>query len=771
MAGLIAVLTNTAAAQTIAMHGTIPFEAARNIAIRRADAAMPLELEITLAVHNRAKLDHLLAEQQDPRSREYHKWLSPEQFRKRFGPSDADSKHLREWLVSRGFRVIDDSGEGFIRFSGTVAMAERAFATRIALFEDGSKFANIDEVQLPSQFNGLVADIVGLNNLGHLRPTVSAPRVLSALTTSAELQNVLGGIFSTTVSESADSVQPEHRESPLYDSTSWGLHFAPSDFYTFYDETPLLSVGINGGNNDCIAIFSESDTSSDFYSIFDNVFDLSPAGVTIDDIGTPPGQVLGAESELLLDIEWSHTVAPGAPITVYAADHGTGATDAVALSQAVGRAVSDNHCGTISISYDDCGDPESFYTNTMGDIFAQAASQGQSVFVSAGDNGSDDCQTGSQNVNELSTSPNVVSVGGTQFLPNYSSQGNDEGFVEELTWNDGNGEPAQESLGQGATGGGVSRFFSKPQFQQGVTPADGMRDIPDVAMLASDSEPGVFVEDDVRGQPGLEVFGGTSVGAPVWAGISKLVMQSNGGHRLGNLNPLIYQLASATNGVQIFRDVVSGNNAVDSQVSFEENVEVPGFSAGPGYDQVTGWGTVDIANFVKIAAGATPTPTPTGSPTPTSTPHPTPTPTNTPQRTATRTPTPTATVTATNTPIPTPTPTFVVEKLTLSTNSLSFGKTPLLSSKSRVVTIRNVGNAKTGKTVIIGTPRISGPGATAFSVTSDCQTPLAPKESCKLSVTFNPGQILSQQQATLTVISNTAGLPRTVTLQGSGRRK
>ena len=91
-------------------------------------------------------------------------------------------------------------------------------------------------------------------------------------------------------------------------------------------------------------------------------------------------------------------------------------------------------------------------------------------------------------------------------------------------------------------------------------------------------------------------------------------MQSNGGHRVGNLNLLIYPLANENTGVQIFRDVEIGNNAVDSQVSFQDNVEVPGFSAAQGYDQVTGWGTVDISNFVSAIIGGM-LPTPTATPT------------------------------------------------------------------------------------------------------------------------------------------------------------
>ena len=78
------------------MHGTIPFEASSKIAGARADAEMPLHLEVRLAIHNRAKLEELLAAQQNPASPEYHKWLTPAEFWKRFGPSDADAKSLSE---------------------------------------------------------------------------------------------------------------------------------------------------------------------------------------------------------------------------------------------------------------------------------------------------------------------------------------------------------------------------------------------------------------------------------------------------------------------------------------------------------------------------------------------------------------------------------------------------------------------------------------------------------------------------------------------------
>jgi hypothetical protein len=244
----------------------------------------------------------------------------------------------------------------------------------------------------------------------------------------------------------------------------------------------------------------------------------------------------------------------------------------------------------------------------------------------------------------MSADPNVTSVGGSQFHPVYDGAGNDVGSVAESAWND----PA------GAGGGGKSQLFSKPSYQNSVTPNDGGRDVPDVAYAASPYFPGFYWGDDVSGTAVMNCcIGGTSLAAPLWAGLAKLIAQKSG--RLGNMNPKIYQLGALNNAAQSgLRDVTSGNNNWNG---------VAGFPAVTGYDQATGWGTADMATFASAFAGAssgsTPTPTPTATPTPTSTPTSTPTPTVTPtaKPTPTPQPTPTPTPKPRHTPKPTPTPT------------------------------------------------------------------------------------------------------------------
>jgi len=223
----------------------------------------------------------------------------------------------------------------------------------------------------------------------------------------------------------------------------------------------------------------------------------------------------------------------------------------------------------------------------------------------------------SRNVSEMAANPNVIAVGGTQFTPVYSFS-SDFGNVPESAWDDSSG----------AGGGGKSKYFAKPSYQNSVTPNDSGRDVPDVSYGSSPYSPGFYWGDDSGGTAIIRCcIGGTSIAAPMWAGLSKLIAQAGGG-RLGNMNPRIYQLGALHNASQSgLRDATSGNNNYNG---------VTGFSAASGYDQATGWGTADMATLVTAYSGTNPTSTAT--PTASSTPTPTPTPTAKP--TATPTPAP-----------------------------------------------------------------------------------------------------------------------------------
>jgi pseudomonalisin len=643
----VLIAAGPAIAQTVPLAGNHPTEVEKWRPVGWADPDQTLVMRVRFATHHRRALEKLLAEQQDPKSARYHHWLKPAEFADRFGPRPSDIKRVQEWLELNGFQILSTNAAGrYTEFSGPEWMVERGFHTGIATFADGHAYANLTDPLIPPEFAGVIDSIQGLDNLQHSLPLLQRHDAQPAT------QSAVPELPAMSLAESFD--QAPAQDSPslpgvitMPETNSGNTRaFAPSDLRTFYDETPLLNSGITG-TSDCIAIVGGSDFLGAAVNLFDTKASLPASNITkVLSDGSNPG-INGDESEALLDLEWSHAVAPSAAQRYYIS---TGIVDAIA------GAISDNACSAINISFAFCGGGSAFY-KSMDSLFAQAAAQGQSIFISSGDEGSagvvlnaagTQCVVGtSLNVSELSASPNVTAVGGTEFNPTYGANGIDSGYVPESAW----GEASF------AGGGGASQVFSKPGFQTGTgVPADGQRDVPDVAMIASPDMPGVFLGDDSNGTAVIDCcWGGTSLSAPIWTGISKLLEQQNAG-RVGNLDLRLYSMANSNAAAGGFRDVTTGSNGFNG---------VPGYTAGVGYDQTTGWGTVDIANFVPAFVGVpatqTPTPTPTPTATPTRTPTPTPThtpsPTATPSRTPTPTPTPTPLPTATPSRTPTPTPT------------------------------------------------------------------------------------------------------------------
>ncbi|HXW84957.1 MAG TPA: S53 family peptidase [Candidatus Binataceae bacterium] len=565
--GLAAMLAGLADAQvnSVRIAGGHPDEASELTA--RVAPGRTLHMTITLALHDREGLSALLAAQQDPSSPEYHKWLTPAQFNARFGPTEADVLSVRDWLTQQGFKVDFASADSrTIAFHSDAATAERAFSVRIAASPEGKTFANLDDPAIPTELASKVGAISGLSNTVHHRPAVK--------------------------------VRPGAKTIPAA-----GPPFGPKQVWNFYDYTTLEGTGVVGSSSDCIALIEVSDVdSAGSISGFDSEFGLpSPTLTTIfADDGSDPGAILGDSLEAVVDIEVANAAAPGTPIRDYVGDDNVSDSAGGGLQDALQRAVSDNLCGQISMSFGFCGEPKLFYTEVFDQIFAQAEAQGQGVYVAAGDQGaaglmfnarSDECVPGSsRHVSEVAADPHVTAVGGTQF----QETGENSSFVAESVWDDPaklifeGQEGTLPAADRDGTGGGVSQYFPKPTFQNGVTPNDNHRDVPDVSFVAS----GYF--------PGLEVFfggqvtliEGTSFGTPWWAAISALAGQE-AGSRIGNLNPAIYALGAKSNSA--LHDVVTGNNSLHG---------VTGFSARKGYDCATGWGTPDIGLLVPLLAGS-----------------------------------------------------------------------------------------------------------------------------------------------------------------------
>ena len=579
---------------TVALTGNHPAALKDIKDTRPAAQSKPLQLMVHFAIRDRAAMDKLLAEQQNPHSPNYQRWLTAREVVDRFGPSQSEFTNVEAWLRASGFEIVEAKREErMIKCRGTVAQAEKAFAVRIVQSADGARFGNLEDPAIPVEFAKVISAIGGLDNFyGEVHRSNVSPRAGPTNGSSHLGRNAR--VVPSTVNGGGTPA------------------FAPADLYNFYNELPLLlpnATGrvIDGTGTDCLAIVGSSDFYDPAVTLFNNTFGVAAANISrvfVD--GANPGISPGPEGEALLDLEWSHTVAPGTPISFYL---GNGPTSTYgAAADAMLAAESDNACGSISVSFGFCRDP-AFFTTVLDPAVATAALRGQSTFVSSGDDGpqglaiiNNRCQAnGVRSIDETSGSPNLTSVGGSQFMPFFESTIN-QGFVPESVWQDAGG----------ATGGGASALFPKPAYQTGLgVPADGMRDIPDISMIASSSMPGVFTGNDNQNAPPTIgcCTGGTSLATPIWAGISKLVERIEG-HRVGNINTRLYQLAreqvaAGTPPVAQLgnvspacfgpRDITAGTNTFNG---------IAGFPAGPGYDQSTGWGTTDIDNFVFSFTGA-----------------------------------------------------------------------------------------------------------------------------------------------------------------------
>jgi kumamolisin len=267
--------------------------------------------------------------------------------------------------------------------------------------------------------------------------------------------------------------------------------------------------------------------------------------------------------EISLDVEYAHGTAPAAKIKNYMA----GTTLLADFQTMYNKVVADNPGHTVSTSWGSCeSGAGNAYQQQNDNIFANGNAKGQSWFAASGDGGSDDCGDGTQSVDHPANSPHVIGVGGTAATCSSGMTAGDtacHGYGSETAWS--------------GSGGGKSALFGKPAFQAGCgVPADGKRDVPDVGLEADPAHYGNYVEFTQL----WWTVGGTSDAAPQWGGLFAELNQKKGGTGLGLPGARLYALC----GTSSFHDVTSGSNGA--------------FSAGAGYDLVTGAGTPEMKNLL-----------------------------------------------------------------------------------------------------------------------------------------------------------------------------
>jgi subtilase family serine protease len=523
-------------------------------------------------------LQQLMAQQLDPGSAKFHAWLTPQQFGEQFGPADSDVQAVKDWLRSQGFTGLKvNNGKTLIEFNGTAGQVRNAFHSEVhRLSANGEEhFANMQEPQIPAALASVVGGVVGLHNfrpkpllhrLGKFRRNASTGEV-TPLFTFRDVNGIFFGV-------------------------------GPKDFAKIYN-VPNATFD---GTGQSIAIVAQTNINIQDVRDFRSIFGLPANDPQIILNGADPGLVSGDEGEADLDVEWSGAVAPKAKIimvaTPFTDTDGLGGVDLSAQ-----YIVDNNVAPVMSDSYGSCeanlGTNGNAFYNAL---WQQAAAEGITVSVSAGDNGSAGCDnpntetsaTAGIAVSGLASTPFNVAMGGTDFdqaniqstfwdtcasTPCTTGTLSAHGYIPEIAWNDSCAAAATTGnlttcasatatstsapLNIVAGSGGPSSKYTKAQAPWQTGFGDTARDLPDVSLFSSDGQNGSFYitcesDLDIPGDTGcnltnfssetngpfhdFQAIGGTSAAAPAFAGIMALVNQKTG-QRQGNANVTLYAMA------------------------------------------------------------------------------------------------------------------------------------------------------------------------------------------------------------------------------------
>jgi len=585
------------------LKGNVRRDVAQAPDLGPVEDTLPLHMFLLLrrTPAQQADLDNLIARQQQPGAPEYHKWLTPAQFGARFGAAPQDIGTLTAWLQSHGFEVRSVmNNASMIDFAGTSGLVREAFHTQLHYvgIRGGKYPALVQDPQIPAALAPVVAGIKGLNKI----PAIAAhgqPRQASW-----DPATHRSHVVNPTAADLA---------SPATTDGEGDYFVSPQDLYTIYNVNPVFKGG-NLAATATVAVIEQSDmefgtvnattgvaTGGDV-AVFRNMFGVPGTlnmhvyhgygTVTCNDPGDiNPGS---DEFEASLDAEWANATAPSANLVFMSCDY----TVDNGIWTSMTALIDNNLSDVMSMSY---LSSEVYYTSSsdydfQDSLFAQAATQGQSILICTGDGGSDVADQDSTgtatygiNVSPFSASPLVTAAGGTDFQDLYDA---DEGgppqstywsstnsvydgdaisYVPETTWNSTCASSilaayeGDSGAGYCATGnyrdgpfsggsGGISTHYAVPSWQTGISGySNSMRSQPDIAGFAAknlwghalvecDSNPADYPCNSTDNTFG---YGwGTSFVAPYMAGVFGLLVDATG-ERQGVLNPALYALAKA----------------------------------------------------------------------------------------------------------------------------------------------------------------------------------------------------------------------------------
>ncbi len=520
-------------------------------ALTAVETAAPMDVEVTLQMRNFAELQARIARGEI---------ISRAEMAAKYFPLAADYEKMVAWLTGQGLTVSRaDSTRLSVFVRGTVSQLARVFQVDFArVATNEGEFTSA--VTAPSIPAGLASSLLGVNGL---QPEFHPHQAPAGLV----MQKA-----SLTSPYAPPYLAPEITKA--YGADALGVTGAGQTIAIVIDCFPI--------NSDLTAYWAAcgiNQSLANLQAIHVPNTPNPPDPTTLDDNGYPRG------IEAAIDAELTSSVAPGATIRVYA----TGSLSFTYLSRAYQQIYQDlpgiPGLRQVNLSYG-ISEASTTFNQRQSDAqnFAALASQGVTIFASSGDGGSNPDSGGYDSTAPAAPShpasdPNVTGVGATTLRLD-SASGT---ITSETGW----------SLSQtieAASGGGISLYFSRPDWQSGPgVPGGTRRLVPDVATVG-DPRTGCYI---IFNGSGSTVWGGTSVSAPIWSGFGALLNQARanaGLPSLGLLGPKIYPLIGTTS----FRDITTGNNGL--------------YSAGPGYDMVSGIGTPVMTALAQSLAPQTSAP-------------------------------------------------------------------------------------------------------------------------------------------------------------------
>ncbi|HXM01335.1 MAG TPA: protease pro-enzyme activation domain-containing protein [Chthoniobacterales bacterium] len=559
----------SAIAGNIKVHSDLPSALAKSGTVSHVEPGKSLNVVFILASKDPNGATEFVRRVSTPEDPLYARFLTPEQFGAAYGPTDSDYEAVKAWVTQNGLSLNELSlSHTTLSVHGTVAQFESLLATSIDNYQapDGKIFFSANAApSVPAEIALRLSGVIGLSNYTGFVPMVIRKPA-----------------------QDANGVHPDGAG-----GTGPGGAYSASDLRTAYE----IPTHLSPQKTQTVALFEQGGFAKSDITKYEKENGLPDVPVNVHKVNGYGGGINNPNIELeaVLDIDMVIGINPAvAAVNVYEdGDDSFG----VALLDALKDIANDNTAQTISISY---GTDEIIQGTTQmaaeGVLFQQLAAQGQSVFVSSGDDGAYGRTGIGLNVSDPGSQPNVTCVGGTTLFTGPNSV-----YADEETWND-------LATGFGATGGGASTYWTIPEWQvrtlyfrkpggfakqldaepDTVGSSNGasttMRNIPDVAAVG-DPLTGVSVYSAING--GWQQVGGTSVSTPIWAGYLSIIDAAReivGLGRFGLINPDLYFLAFTEPGLTDVEDGTNGNAALYGGI--------PGYSAGPGYDDCTGWGSM-----------------------------------------------------------------------------------------------------------------------------------------------------------------------------------